>query len=204
MSGYIYLLEVIEPESSFFGFRYIGLHCGSNPWYFSSGSVIKPVLKKYGKQAFKRTIIVNDITNINLLNELEIHYIRLYNTYRGTSKNGLNLTTGGKSTKGFKLSEDTKRKLSESHKGNKHSEEAKRKISETHKGRKHSKKQIRNRSISNSKPVLQYDKQMNFIREWESATAVRNVLGINKSHIGECCMNKLKYAGGYIWKYKLN
>lgn len=50
-----------------------------------------------------------------------------------------------------------------------------------------------------SKSVKQYDKKGNFIKEYESARIAENELKI--SHIIECCKNKRKTAGGYIWKY---
>lgn len=52
------------------------------------------------------------------------------------------------------------------------------------------------------KPVLQFDKEMNFIREFESATMASNFLGIAKTNIGACCIGKLKTSGGFIWKFK--
>jgi group I intron endonuclease len=48
-------------------------------------------LKKYGVDNHKFETIVKGDFNLKLLNDLEIHYIRLYNTYKG----GLNLTYGG-------------------------------------------------------------------------------------------------------------
>ena len=45
-----------------------------------------------------------------------------------------NFTDGGEGASGLKCSEETKRKLSESHKGITHTEETKRKLSESHKG----------------------------------------------------------------------
>jgi hypothetical protein len=45
-----------------------------------------------------------------------------------------NFTNGGEGASGLKCSEETKRKLSESHKGITHTEETKRKLSESHKG----------------------------------------------------------------------
>ena len=55
--------------------------------------------------------------------------------------------------------------------------------------------------ISNSKkiPILQYDLDGNFIREWPSATDV----GIEvKSFICKCLKGKKPTAYGFIWKYK--
>ena len=53
-----------------------------------------------------------------------------------------------------------------------------------------------------SKPIIQYDKDGNFIREWECANDVERVLGISNKHIGSVCLGKRKSCGGYIWKYK--
>lgn len=47
------------------------------------------------------------------------------------------------------------------------------------------------------KPILQYDKQGKFIREWDSIASVQNIFNITA-----CCKNKVKSAGGFIWRYK--
>lgn len=52
-----------------------------------------------------------------------------------------------------------------------------------------------------SKPVLQYDKNGNFLKEWECSMSVYRELSIFSSHIYDCCNGKRKTAGGYIWKY---
>ena len=53
-----------------------------------------------------------------------------------------------------------------------------------------------------SKPIIQYDKEGNFIKEWDCANDVERVLGISNKHIGSVCLGKRKSCGGYIWKYK--
>lgn len=53
-----------------------------------------------------------------------------------------------------------------------------------------------------SKPIIQYDKDGNFIKEWDCANDVERVLGISNKHIGSVCLGKRKSCGGYIWKYK--
>ena len=54
------------------------------------------------------------------------------------------------------------------------------------------------------KPVLQYDLQGNFIREWSSMKKVEEELGIKYQNISKCCSGKIGYksAGGYLWQYK--
>ena len=56
--------------------------------------------------------------------------------------------------------------------------------------------------ISKSKPVLQYDKNGNFIKEWFGIKNAGENLKIASSDIGECCIGKRKTAGGYAWKFK--
>ena len=53
-----------------------------------------------------------------------------------------------------------------------------------------------------SKPILQYSKSGDLIREWKSASEVERVLGIDNSHIIACCKGKRKSSGGFIWRYK--
>lgn len=50
------------------------------------------------------------------------------------------------------------------------------------------------------KPVLQYDKNGNFIAEYYSAKEAERQTGITR--IDLCCRGGLKTAGGYKWKYK--
>ena len=50
-----------------------------------------------------------------------------------------------------------------------------------------------------NKPILQYDLNGNFIREWECANDVGREV---QSHICACAKGKLSTAYGYIWKYK--
>ena len=59
----------------------------------------------------------------------------------------------------------------------------------------------RNEKVSNSKkiPILQFDLDGNFIREWSSATDVGKEL---QGNICNCLKGKLPSAYGFVWKYK--
>ena len=73
------------------------------------------------------------------------------------------------------------------------------------------KEKIRTTSIANAKTarsyihtnklVRQFDLNMNFIKEWDSAFRVQKQIGIDSSAISKCCRKKLKKAGGYIWQF---
>ncbi|MBQ4122873.1 GIY-YIG nuclease family protein [bacterium] len=51
------------------------------------------------------------------------------------------------------------------------------------------------------KRVIQYDKNNNLIKVWNSIKQVEDELKIHHSAISMCCQGKRKTAGGYIWKY---
>jgi len=53
-----------------------------------------------------------------------------------------------------------------------------------------------------SKSVIQYDKQGNFIKEWESAKYAAKILNIGYKAINNNLNNLATITGGFIWKYK--
>ena len=59
----------------------------------------------------------------------------------------------------------------------------------------------RNKRVSR-KAVLQFDKQGNFIREWESQSEAARNLGLDTGNISSVCLEKVKTAGKFIWKFK--
>jgi group I intron endonuclease len=144
-------------------------------------------------------------------------------------KNAYNILRIAGSTKGHKLSIETKNKIKDSltgegnpFYGKKHSDETKIKMSlkkiginnphygtGTMLGRKFTKEHKDKISISNSgannkksKKVLQYSLDNIFIKEWNSGGEVARVLKISQGSISSCCLGNLKTAYGYIWKFK--
>lgn len=61
------------------------------------------------------------------------------------------------------------------------------------------KKQINGKK---SKPVLQFDLNDNFIKEYPSIRQVERETGFANQYISACCNGKYKQSYGYIWKYK--
>ena len=57
-------------------------------------------------------------------------------------------------------------------------------------------------SIKLSKPVLQYTKSGEFVREWKSTKDVQRNLGYFHNNISNCCNGKCKSSNGFIWKFK--
>jgi group I intron endonuclease len=123
-----------------------------------------------------------------------------------------NSTDGGEGNNNQFFSEETRKKLSEKFSGDgnpffnkKHSEETKEKMRfkktlQTH----FNTDKLLEYNIKRRKPVLQYDKQMNLICEWESVLKAAKTLDLIATHISDVCNNvqNRKTCGGYIWKHK--
>ena len=54
------------------------------------------------------------------------------------------------------------------------------------------------------KKIIQYDLNMNFIKEWNSSKEAALQLNIYNSQISQCCTGKIKSAKGFIFKFKDN
>ena len=88
-------------------------------------------------------------------------------------------------------------RMSISKKGKKLSEENKNNISKALKG------VFVNRK-DQSKPVIQYTKNGQFIAEYPSISEAERQTGIDDAHISACCKGKkYKSAGGYKWMYSI-
>lgn len=104
---------------------------GSKDYY-----IIHAAINKYGIENFIIEIIeVCEIEKISF--EREIYFVALYksNIHRYGSDFGYNMTDGGEGPTGRKASQETRKKLSESHKGYIMPEWQKKKISESNKGK---------------------------------------------------------------------
>lgn len=53
-----------------------------------------------------------------------------------------------------------------------------------------------------SKPIIQYDFNLNYIKEWISAKEASTTLNINRTNIVSCLKGRRNFAGNYVWKYK--
>ena len=153
--------------------------------------------------------------------EKEIYLIAKYKSNQ--RKYGYNISSGGESRSGTKLTEDQKEKLRQRHLGKKVSEETRRKLSESAKRTWSNPEHVEymrkiNTGANNKmygvkltdeqkilrkcKTVVQIDFNGFFVREFISIHEAYNVTKISRDSISKCCKGKLKQAGGYIWKYK--
>jgi hypothetical protein len=163
---------------------------GSGTEYQSNETKLKISSSNKGKpkhSLYSKKCISNKLKGIPKSNEtkLKMSHPRL-NTDKMkkpklTSKKGIYHKSYG-----VKKSKEFCELLSKQRIGISFSEETKRKISE-------------NKINKGIKPVLQYDLEGNFIKEWESIKSTRLII---KGDVQACCNNKQKTAGGYLWKYK--
>ncbi|QCH27181.1 GIY-YIG nuclease family protein [Clostridium tyrobutyricum] len=136
-------------------------------------------VQKYGWDSFTWAIIAEGVESVDSLNSLEKYWIKELDTF----ENGYNSTTGGE---GHLVTEETKRKISESQKGEKAHSWGKT-------GIKHPR----------SKPVLQLDILTGtVIAEFAGLREAERVTGVKHCTISNVCRGKRKSAGGYRWKYK--
>ena len=155
---------------------------------------------KYGWDNFTHEILYTELTK----QQAERIEIFLIGQYKSNQREfGYNIDNGG-NCRG-KMSEETKKKISESWSENR--ETRSKKISDGKKGykfteehKKHLSEAKKGRKANNRKPVDQYSFDMEFIKHWDSLEDVQCVLGICKANICRAIRTN-KTAGGYRWKY---
>ena len=176
---------------------YVGIGKGNRAWNQSAGrnKFWDSYVNKYG---FEVEIVAENLTR-NQAGKIEIELIAHLGR-RQIDEGGtlVNRSSGGDGGNGgYTHTEEWKRQHSERQIGKKKkplSQEAKEKISKALKGR----------EAYWGKPVLQFDKQGNFIKEWPSAKAAkRETCAKNVFEVASGYKNQMyKSSGGYIWKYK--
>lgn len=110
---------------------------------------------------------------------------------------------------GYVMSQETKKKISiankgriSTFKGHHHTKEAKEKLRIAHLGKKQSKETIEKTAQKNRIPILCFDKEMNFINEFDSTATASKELNIYASNITRALKNPNATAKGYKFKYK--
>lgn len=66
------------------------------------------------------------------------------------------------------------------------------------------KKDLKFNPVTEAKPVLQYDLDGNFIKEFASSQEVQKILGYNASLIRSCCRKEIFTSKNFIWIFKQN
>lgn len=197
---------------------------GKDGYGYKGQKILYSAIKKYGWSNIQHIIIANGVSYESAKN-IEIDLIALYDITN--RKNGYNISPGGdliseesrkkisNSRIGQHPSEEARKKMSDARKGKKKSEEHRRKIGEAHRGMKRSeetrrkiseKAKGRKRSIDNdprSIPILQYRLDTEeFVARYKSAASAGRELNVSYPHIHECAQDKRRQVANCVWIYE--
>jgi hypothetical protein len=102
------------------------------------------------------------------------------------------------------LTQEHKNKIKQSKLGIPYSVERNQKISQSKKGKPSSIsfEGINKIILAKSKPILQYDLNGVFIKEWSSGAAAAKELKLGQPNINLCCNGKTSFYKGYRWEFK--
>lgn len=166
---------------------------------YSQQSLFWNAIKKYGWENFKHEILFTDLTKEEACQK-EIELIAFYKSNQ--REFGYNLSSGGEINSGYKLTDETKLKLSDSHKGKHPWNYGKTGYSMPNsKGKKRS-IETRNK-MSENRPknaVAQYTMDGELVNIFKSQIEAERATGIPNTSISLCARGIHKQAGGFIWK----
>lgn len=213
----------ISPSNKY----YVGITCQiperrwrSDGGAYKNNSYFWNAIQKYGWDNFQHEIIAQNLTRDEACN-FEIVLIKKLKS--NNYKYGYNRSSGGEVNQGFTLSKETREKLSNALKGRKLSEKQRLALINANIGRHRSEETKKKISIANSHPkseetklkvsiskqgqgaipIIQYDINGNYIREWESAFKAMKCLNLkSRSSIANVLSGRCKQTHGYIFKYK--
>lgn len=168
---------------------------------YKSNPYLTSAIKKYGWDSFTHEILFTGLTK----EEAECIEVQTIAYYRSNDHNyGYNIEAGGNHV--GKVSEETRKKLSEAKKGKyyghhrKHTEEEKRRISETQKGRVSPMKGRHHSDATRAKrgkAVICYDTGETFLSIHEAAKKT----GQDRTNISRVLRGIYKQIGGYHFGY---
>ena len=185
---------------------YVGITCQKPAWRWNHGKgycrksqpYFARAIEKYGWDNIKHEILFEGLTE-EKAKRFEIELIRFYKMLAMS----YNMTNGGDGHRGtydrshIIVSEETRKKMSESHKGKnvgkKNPNYGKHETlwSYGRFGKMH----------PASKSVYQYDKQGRFIKKWLCLSDAERQLGVLVTNITAVCRGKKFTSGGFRWSY---
>ena len=190
------------------------LHYGDNiPMYIGKSTRPKTRMHPHKKKFGDVKMEIIDEVKTSEWKKWEVYYIKYYKSLGYTLKNK-NKGGGGSTTQSKKQVEERAQKnrgkkrtpqqrenISKGLKGVVFSEERNKKIGDSQRGIPKNNKTPE--SIAKlKKPILQFDKNENFIKEWESARDAGLYYGSDTTIQNAIKQRRCKTAYGYIWKYK--
>lgn len=144
--------------------------------------------------------------------ELEVYWISQFKTW---GFNLVNMTDGGDGNNNQVMTEETKKKISETLKGRKRPEDVIKKISESHKGKKLTKstrQKLKNINLGKIqseatkakryKSVLLISESGEIIERFNSLKEAAEKHSCRKGSISNVCYGRAKTACGYYWRFE--
>jgi group I intron endonuclease len=162
-------------------------------------------IRKYGKENFEVSIIAF-CNNADELKENEIKFISEYESMNPDK--GYNMTEGGDGTFGRVCTLETRLKISEANKGKEVSEETRKLLSERGKVRTEGRDTYWSSGTIGAgrrKPILQYDENGIFVKEYDGIRLAEKETGISFALITSALKKRnvvKSKVNPYIWVYK--
>lgn len=170
------------------GKRYVGITCQAperrwkNGHAYQNQRYVWNAINKFGWHNIKHDVLYTGLTMFEAC-AIERQLIADWRTME--KEFGYNIAHGGQhNMEGRHHSEETRKKMSESHKGK----------NTWAKGRKNPAA-----AVAHSIPVVCVETSTVYYSGKEASAQT----GVNKSHITQCCKGRRKTAGGYHWEYAL-
>lgn len=187
---------------------------------YKGNSYFTRAIEKYGWHNFSHTIIADRLSE-DAAKSIEICLISSYRS--NNRKYGFNISSGGESKKGTKISDWQKQRIIQANKEKIVSPATRKKLSEASlrtwkdpKFKEHMRAvnlgennpqygKIRTdeeRKLRGAKPVLQFNMEGEFLAEYISCHVASDMTKISRDVISKCCRGIFKQGGGYLWRYK--
>ena len=193
MDGVIYRFRNKLNNKSYIG-QSIQLYTRYNAHIRRSGyldSRFYRAVRKYGWENFEFSILEDDVRTKELLDELEIYYIKLYDSFN----NGYNATLGGDGSKGTTHTMSEEGKLSVANANREHPNfKGKHHLTET--------KVLFAQTKNGGSIIIQKDKDGNIINQFSTLQEAADYLGLkSKTAIQNNIMGRSKLCKGYKFEY---
>lgn len=187
---------------------------------YRTNSYFTRAIKKYGWENFEHEIIHVGLTEKEA-KEKEIELIAEFKS--NLRQYGYNLSSGGESRRGTKLTDEHKEKIRKGNLGKTVSKETKEKLTqlllkrwsdpeyvnhmrEINSGKNNNmygrKMTDEDKIKRGAKQVVQYSLNGEKVNEYISIHQASDKTHISRDSITKCCNGKFRHAGGYVWRFK--
>lgn len=178
---------------------------------YKEQGLINNAINKYGWDNVEHKVL----RTVNTKEEAEEIEQMLISEYMTNKRQyGYNIRAGGQCSKGHRLSEETRAKMSRSRSGAKNwnygrhlTDEVKAKLSAAHKGkcnieaiRRGAKKRM-GKNAFNARKVMCYDMDGSFIAQYDSLADGGRAQGVKPQDVYACCVGRQKSTHGRRWAY---